>query len=126
MTMRKLLLLLGLFAFLAMAERAFAFGGPVSSRQSITNNSSTSAPIALAPAGTYASSVTLIGNKTARTANTGTVYVGPTATNDAQPVSVTSGQTVTIVAPPGEWIDLNEWYLDVATANDGLVIIWTQ
>ena len=104
----------------------FAFGGLVSTKQIIKTNSSTSVPVRLAPLGTHASKVTFIGNNAARTANTGTVYVGPTSTNDTQVLAITTGQVMTIECAPGEWIDLYEWYLDPVTANDGVVILYTQ
>lgn len=123
--MKRFLPILVFVYALCFAQNSFAFGGIVSSRQLITTNTSASVPVVLGPAGTYASKITIIGNKTARTANTGTVYIGPTSTNDAQPIAITSGQTVTITPAPGEWLDLNEWYLDVTTVNDGVVIILT-
>lgn len=109
-----------------VSQSSYAFGGLVSPRQIITTNTSATVPVVLAPAGTYASKITIIAGRSARVANTGTVYIGPTSANDTQSVAVTAGQTVTITAPAGEWIDLNEWYLDVATVNDGVIIILTQ
>ncbi len=114
------------FAVMLVPLAVFAFGGLVSTKQLIKTNSSTSVPVRIAPLGTYASKVTFIGNNAARTANTGTVYVGPTSTNDTQTLAITTGQTMTIECAPGEWIDLYEWYLDPATANDGVVVLYTQ
>jgi hypothetical protein len=119
---KKIISIVGL---LLVPVLVFALGGQVSSRQFTKTNASTSSPVRLAAQGTFATKVTIIGNKSARVANTGTVYIGPTSTDDAQAIAVTTGQTVTITPAQGEFIDLYEWYLDPATANDGVVVIYT-
>ncbi len=65
-----------------------------------------------------------IGNKAARTANTGTVYLGLDSTNDAQPLAITTGATVVLEAATGCKLDLSDLWLDVATAADGVLILW--
>jgi len=64
------------------------------------------------------------GNKAARTANTGTVYLGPQGTNDTQALSIATGATLVIQAPVGMKFDLNQFYLDVATAADGVCVLY--
>ena len=67
---------------------------------------------------------TVMGKKAARTNNTGTVWLGLAATNDSQSLEITPGEIKTIEVPPNiaDW-DLTDFYLDVATNGDG-VIIW--
>lgn len=64
-----------------------------------------------------------IGNKAARTANTGSVYLGLAATNDSQPLVVTTGAEKTVEAAVGAKLNLADFWLDVVTAADG-VVIW--
>lgn len=120
-------LLLGLLVWgSGEPQDAQAQNALVQTRQLLKTNSSTTLPVALGIDGTYFRTATLIGNNdNARTANTGNVWIGATTNNNAQPFLISSGQTITIEAPVGEWYDLNDWYLDVATANDGVVIILT-
>jgi hypothetical protein len=64
-----------------------------------------------------------IGNKAARTANTGTVYLGLASTNDTQPIPITTGAERTVEAVSGAKFNLADIWLDVVTAADG-VLIW--
>ncbi len=64
-----------------------------------------------------------IGHKAVRTANTGTVYLGLSATNDTQPVPIATGAERTIEAVTGARHNLADFWLDVVTAADG-VVIW--
>lgn len=106
---------------------AWAASGYVTSKQLNTTNSSTTVPTRLSSVrGAYATSITIIGNKASRTANTGTVYIGPTSTDNDQPIAIASGSLVTLTFTPDQYIDLYDWYLDVATANDGVVIIYSR
>jgi len=66
----------------------------------------------------------ILGNKAARTANTGTVYLGPESTNDTQGLPITTGATKVLEAAPGCRLDLSDLWLDVVTAADGVVILW--
>lgn len=66
----------------------------------------------------------VIGNKAARTANTGTVYLGPESTNDTQGIPITTGATVVLEAAAGARLDLSDLWLDVVTAADGVLILW--
>lgn len=67
--------------------------------------------------------VRFLGNKDTRSANTGTVYLGLSSTNDTQPLAITTGATVSLDAPEGARLDLGDLWLDVATNADG-VLIW--
>jgi hypothetical protein len=68
---------------------------------------------------------TVLGNNAARTPNTGSVWFGPESTNDSQPFEVLSGGESKIGEQAGVKYDLADWYLDVATAADGVVLILT-
>lgn len=65
-----------------------------------------------------------VGNKAARTANTGTVYLGLSSANDTQPVSITTGAILTLEAAPGTKLFLSDLWLDVATNADGVLVWW--
>lgn len=69
-------------------------------------------------------SVRFVGLKAARTANTGTVYLGLTSTNDAQPISIATGVTLALEAATGAKLFLSDLWLDVATNADGVLIWW--
>ena len=82
-------------------------------------------PEALAADGTFFQTATIIAKKAARTANTGIVYLGIGATNDTQALPLNPGDVYEVNAPVGQKYDLNDFYLDVATAADGVVIIYS-
>lgn len=65
-----------------------------------------------------------LGNKAARTANTGNVFLGLTSTNDAQPTAIATGAVLTLEAPTGAKLNLADLWIDVATNADGVVIWW--
>ena len=72
---------------------------------------------------------TVLGQKAARVANTGLVWLGVTSANSDQPYQVnvynpTTQDGIVILGggnPEHRW-KLSDWYLDVATANDGVVM----
>lgn len=106
---------------------AFADSGLVTSTQYYVTNTSSTVPVHMAPRkGTYATSVTVIGNSLWQTTNTSTVYIGPNSTNDCQAIAVASGARVTITMTPNQFIDLYDWYLDVVTVNDGVCVLYTK
>lgn len=82
-------------------------------------------PEALAADGTFFRTATLVGKKAARTNNVGIVYLGIGSTNDTQALEIAAGQVVSITAPTGQRYDLNDWYLDVLNAGDGVIIIYS-
>lgn len=74
--------------------------------------------------GTYFRHATIMGKKDARTNNTGAVYIGPASGNSTQPLSLSAGGELTISAPIGCKLDLYDFYLDVATAGDGVQVLY--
>ena len=93
--------------------------------QIIKTVAASATPEALAADGTFFQTATLIGKKAARTLNAGTVYLGIGSTNDTQALEILPGEIVEITASSGQKYDLNDWYLDVATAGDGVVVIYS-
>ncbi len=76
-----------------------------------------------ATAGTFFRQATFLGKKAARTDNTSSAFLGMTATNDAQAYEIVAGGEITITAPIGCKYDLYDFYLDVGTNADG-VVVW--
>ena len=70
-------------------------------------------------------SATIFGMLGAGTNNTGNVSIGASTNSTAMPYLITPGQVIVLKAPPGEWIDLHDWWFTVVNANDGLVVIYT-
>ena len=77
-------------------------------------------PEKLAPDGTYCDVVLLEAKNARGTNNTGTVWIGNSATNDAQLLALAAGTSLQFSAPPGKTLDLGIFYIDVATAGDGV------
>lgn len=77
-------------------------------------------PLVIAPAATYVQQVTFYGMKAARVPNVGSVFVDTIAGNDLQVPELFPGDKFTLVAPPGKYIDLGDFYVDAATLNDGV------
>lgn len=69
-------------------------------------------------------SVSFTGRKARGTNNTGLVYWGQSSTNDAQLKMLSPGETVSLFAPEGGSIDLGQFYLDVVTAADGVIVAY--
>lgn len=70
---------------------------------------------------------TLLGKKAAQTANAGTVYIGTLPSNGAQPYEITSNSEAFLPSGRegiGPLINLGDWFLDVATADDGLYVLY--
>lgn len=82
--------------------------------------SASGTPEPLVNAQTLVTSVVMQGYKAQGTLNTGTVYVGSSASDAVDPIALLSGYSMVIVAPPGKVIDLHTIYLDVATNGDGV------
>lgn len=78
-------------------------------------------PEAIAASTTLVQSVIIRAGRTARVANTSSVWIGKTSTNDSQLIELIPGNTITLTAPPGENIDLNLIYVDSVTLTDGVV-----
>lgn len=96
----------------------------VGSGQIIPIASSTGTPVAWTNANTWVRKVTILGKKAARTDNAGTVYIGPTSGNDTQGFAITAGGEAVLEAAPGSLINLADWYVDVTTNNDGVMLIY--
>lgn len=80
-------------------------------------------PEALAADGTFFHVAKIKAIKASRAANTGTVYLGCSSSNDSQPIELGAGDEITIdVGVNGAKLDLNDFYLDVATNGDGVTI----
>lgn len=119
------LLLLSLAVLLFAAGKAHAAGGPTSAIQFSVTNTSATVPIALSTTRRYAQSFTVIGSVAPQVNNVGNIYIGTLTNNTQQPILVQPGTMISVIAPPGEWINLQEWFLDVVNANDGVTIIYT-
>lgn len=118
--MRKTLLLILLLPLLAAAAPERIGSGTI-----IVTASDTAVPVSITT-GTniWVTRATIMGKKAARTANTGTVHIGPESGNGTQTYPIATGEIHTFVAPPGASINLATWYVDADTANDGLVILY--
>ena len=77
-------------------------------------------PEALAADNTFVTSVTLWAQRGSRVANNASVYVDAVGTNDAQQIEMSPGGTLTLTAPAGRVIDLNDIYVDSTDAGDGV------
>ena len=92
--------------------------------QIVKTVAATYTPEAIAVSGTYFRVATIMGKKAARTNNVDIVYIGIGSTNDTQPLAIYPGQIFSISMPSGGIGDLHEWYIDVETAGDGVVVIY--
>jgi hypothetical protein len=81
-------------------------------------------PEALCSSETYFRWAVVMGKKAARSNNSDRVYLGTTSGNNEQPYEIKSGETITINAPPGQKMDFQNWYVDVQTAGDGVIVIY--
>lgn len=71
-------------------------------------------------------SALVFGQKAVRTANTGTVYLGTESTNDSQPLAIATGAERELVPDQlDQRRNLGDFYLDVATNADGVVILYS-
>ena len=74
---------------------------------------------------TYFVYAIFIGRKAARTANTGNIWLGITSGDNTQPIRLVPGQEKTIEAPPSKQFNLSDWYVDVETNGDGVIVIYS-
>jgi hypothetical protein len=114
--------LIALFALLSLtaysAGRIWGYG------EKTTTNSDAAVPTALSTTNLWVTRVTIMGKKSARTDNTGDVYIGTTSTNDEQTYKIVSGTVHVLEQPDGDLFNLATIYLDVTTANDGVVMFY--
>lgn len=94
-------------------------------QQIIKTVAASGTPEAITDRGTYFSHATFIGLKAERQNNSGIVYLGVTPGNDTQPIGISPRGIFTISAPVGVEFDLGTWYLDVTSANDGILVIYS-
>lgn len=109
----------------ASASAPIADATLVTPAQIVKTVAATATPEAIAADGTFFRRATIIGNKAARTLNTGDVYIGPSSADGSQPFVIGPGESITLDAFPGTKQDLNDWYVDVLNAGDGVVVIYS-
>lgn len=72
----------------------------------------------------YVKSVTLRGQKSARTDNSDKVYIGWTSTDDTQAFPIAVGGEIVIEAGGDRQLNLKDIYLDVLQSGDGVVVFY--
>lgn len=100
----------------------------VAAQQLIKTVAATGTPEAISATPLRVRYATIIGRKAAQTDNTGVVRVGPVSGNgnqafDIQP-GLPSAALDSILA--GGMVDLSQWYIDVANAGDGVLVIYDR
>lgn len=86
----------------------------------------TATPEAITASQTLVSSVIIRAGRTARVANTGSVWIGVSSTNDTQLIELIPGASLSLTAPPGKTIDLATIYVDSVTLTDGITYLALQ
>lgn len=84
----------------------------------------TAAPEQLSAAATQFRHAAFVGNKSARTANTGTVWIQFAAADSSAAVPLEAGTLLTVKAPPGRYYTANTFWIDVENAGDGVQVIY--
>lgn len=79
---------------------------------------------ALVTTNLYVKTVTLRGQKAARTDNSDKVYVGWTSTDDTQAFPIAVGGEIVIEAGGDRMLNLKDIYLDVLQSGDGVVVFY--
>ena len=69
---------------------------------------------------------TIIAKKGPQTANSGIVHVGPESANGTQPYDLDPGAMTQLLDYRGAHIDLSQWYVDVETNGDGVVVVYDK
>jgi len=102
----------------------------------IVTASDPAVPVRLSTNECVAKTFVFIGNKSARVANTGTVWIQTSSTNDAPGIKLLSGQTISLTGGTGSLtgrgadgtggLDLRQFWVDVEMANDGVVVLVLQ
>ncbi len=72
----------------------------------------------------YVKTVTLRGQKSARTDNSDKVYIGWTSTDDTQAFPIAVGGEIVIEAGGDRQLNLKDIYLDVLQSGDGVVVFY--
>ena len=111
--------ILACLAFTALADVIIAM------REYQKTNADTGVPVRISSTNLYFKTATIYGKKSARVNNTGNVWIGMASTNDTQFVLITPGSSVTITDAQEFVHDFKDIYLDVATADDGVMILYS-
>ncbi len=122
---RALLFVLLIALYFCLVHESNSAGTKLGGGVKTTTNTSTSVPVALSSTNLWVTEVTILAKRNARTDNTGDIYLGEIDTNDEQPFKMTPGAEASFQIPSAEAINLKNWYLDVTTVNDGVVILYT-
>ena len=85
-------------------------------------NTDPAVPVVLGVSGWTFKAITFAGYKAVRTANVGDVFILNAAANDGVGMRVTSEAERKIEAAPGTVLNASQFYLDVVTAADGVII----
>ncbi len=88
----------------------------------VVANADPATPVVLSGSAKWFTQAIISGKKDQTTANTGIVYIGGSSTNGENMEEVLPGTPYFISAPAGGALNLADFYMDVATANDGLAI----
>jgi len=89
--------------------------------QGVKAPAATGTPEPLTAVETLVHSVRIKAARAGRVANTGSVWLGYTATNDAQLWELVPTEWISITAPPGKVLDLALIYVDSVTLTDGVI-----
>lgn len=84
----------------------------------------TNTPEALVSTSTLCTAVEIVAVRSNRTANTSSMWLGYTATNDSQRKELAPGATWTLESNEGEQLDLATIYVDSVTVGDGVIFTY--
>jgi hypothetical protein len=125
--MKKLVLSIFIVAVSVVASFAQA---PAAILQLTVTNTSTTAPIQLVTTNLLFTSVTIRGLRSAQLTNTSAVNIGFGVSADTkQALTIDPGSFLTISSGPvrgGSLYNMSNIWLDVSTANDGVVIFYER
>jgi hypothetical protein len=123
--MKKLIYLIGALMVLGLCVGSYAQNSRVAYGVFTNNVAATATPERIyETTNLWVTKATLLGLKGGRTNNTSVAYVGVSSGNDTQQFKLTPGGEVTITATEGTMINLYNWYIDVGTAGDGVVVYY--
>jgi hypothetical protein len=87
-------------------------------------NANTGTPVVLGTVAEKFLAVTFIGRKAPRTANTGTVYIQMLSNDQTNAIPILSQGIITVDAPANAYFTAAQFWLDVDTANDGILAFY--
>ena len=82
-------------------------------------------PVAIGGSNTWFSMLTVIGYKAPRTPNTGTVWLQVEADTGSIGIPIEPGQVASWSSPGDKAVRASDFYIDVANADDGAMIIYS-